>query len=54
MHEKHQVQVRASAFNLSSTPIFGAPNTTTASPLFGMVPITQINLARAVELGLRW
>ena len=54
VHEKHQVQFKATAFNLTNTPIFGAPNTTPASPLFGVVPITQVNLARAVELGLRW
>lgn len=54
IYEKHQLQFRASAFNLCNTPVFGAPNTTPTSPLFGVVPITQVNLARAVELGLRW
>jgi opacity protein-like surface antigen len=52
--EVHQVQFRASAFNALNTPIFGAPNTTPTSPLFGVVPITQTNAPRSVELGLRY
>jgi hypothetical protein len=53
LSEKHKLLFKASAFNLSNTPIFGAPNTSPASPLFGVVPITQINLPRAVELGVK-
>ena len=45
---------KATAFNVANTPIFGAPNTTVTSPLFGVVPITQINLARCVELGVKF
>jgi hypothetical protein len=53
-HERQNVQFRVSAFNLTNTPIFGAPNNNPASPLFGVVPITQINLPRALELGFRY
>ncbi len=52
--ERHKFDFKATAFNVANTPIFGAPNTTVTSPLFGVVPITQINLARSVELGLRY
>jgi hypothetical protein len=52
--ERSRFQFRASAFNLTNTPIFGAPNNNPASPLFGVVPITQINLARSMELGFRF
>jgi hypothetical protein len=52
--ERQNMQVRASAFNLANTPIFGNPNTTPTSPLFGVVPITQVNLPRAIELGFRY
>ena len=52
--ERNNVQFRLSAFNLTNTPIFGAPNNNPASPLFGVVPITQINLPRALELGFRY
>jgi hypothetical protein len=52
--EKRRMQFKVSAFNMTNTPIFGAPNTTVTSPLFGVVPITQINLPRAVELGFRY
>jgi hypothetical protein len=54
LSEKGKVQFKGSAFNLTNTPIFGQPNTTPASPLFGVVPITQINLSRSVELGFRF
>lgn len=52
--ERQNVQLRVTAFNLTNTPIFGAPNNNPASPLFGVVPITQINLPRALELGFRY
>lgn len=52
--EGHRFQFKVSAFNVSNTPIFGPPNTTPSSSLFGVVPITQINLPRDVELGLRY
>jgi hypothetical protein len=52
--EGHTFQFRVSAFNLSNTPIFNFPNTDPSSPLFGVVPITQINPPRSVELGFRY
>jgi hypothetical protein len=54
IRERQTFQFRVSAFNLTNTPIFGAPNNNPASPLFGVVPITQINLPRALELGFRY
>jgi hypothetical protein len=52
--ERHRFQLKVSAFNIANTPIFGAPNNNPASPLFGRVPITQINLPRSMELGFRY
>jgi hypothetical protein len=52
--EGHKLQFKASAYNVTNTPLFGAPNTTPTSPLFGVVPISQINLPRVVELGFRY
>jgi len=54
IREGHTLQFKASAFNLSNTPIFGFPNTSPTSPLFGVVPIRQINLPRSVEIGFRY
>ena len=54
IHENHVFQFKVSAFNLTNTPIFGAPNTSATSSLFGVVPVTQINLPRDVEIGMRY
>lgn len=53
-HEQHRFQFRVSAYNLSNTPIFNFPTTDPQSPLFGVVPITQINNPRSLELGFRY
>jgi len=52
--ERQKLQFKASAFNVSNTPIFDFANTTPTSPLFGVVPVTQINLPRSIELGFRY
>jgi hypothetical protein len=52
--ERQRFQLKLSVFNLTNTPVFGFPNNNPASPLFGVVPITQINLPRAAEIGLRY
>jgi hypothetical protein len=54
IREGQQLQFKVSAFNFTNTPIFGAPNTSPASALFGVVPVTQINLPRDVEIGFRY
>jgi len=54
IREGHGLQLKVSAFNATNSPIFNFPNTDPNSPLFGVVPITQINSPRSVELGLRY
>jgi hypothetical protein len=54
VREGHRFQLKVSAFNATNTPIFGFPNTDPNSPLFGVVPITQINSPRSIELGFRY
>ncbi len=54
LREGHRVQFKASAFNLSNTPVFDFPNLDPNSPLFGVVPVTQINSPRSIELGFRY
>lgn len=52
--EHQKFQFKASAFNALNTPIYGGPNTNPASPLFGTVTTSQINLPRSIELGFRY
>jgi hypothetical protein len=54
IREGHTFQLKVSAFNSTNTPVFNFPNTDPNSPLFGVVPITQINSPRSVELGFRY
>ncbi|HLK62626.1 MAG TPA: TonB-dependent receptor [Bryobacteraceae bacterium] len=48
VHERVKVQIRANAYNLANTPVFGGPNTTT-----GVIGIGQVNDPRIVELALK-
>jgi hypothetical protein len=52
--EGHRLQFKVSAFNATNSPIFDFPNTNPNSQLFGVVPITQLNMPRSVELGFRY
>lgn len=52
--ERHHAEFRMSAFNLTNTPIFGAPNNSPTSNTFGAVTKSQINLPRSMELALRY
>ncbi|MBL8215822.1 MAG: carboxypeptidase regulatory-like domain-containing protein [Bryobacterales bacterium] len=54
IREGHRFQLKVSAFNATNTPIFNFPQTDPNSPLFGVVPITQLNPARSVEIGFRY
>ncbi len=53
VYERMKLQVRAEAFNLANTPMFGAPNTSLTSPNFGQVTPAQANDPRIVQLALR-
>jgi hypothetical protein len=53
-NERHSVEFRAQAFNFTNTPLYGSPNTTPTSPLFGQITVSQINLPRQVELALTY
>ncbi len=51
-NERFNLQFRAEAFNLTNTPIFGAPNNNVESGAFGTIT-GQSNPARQVQLGLK-
>lgn len=50
--ERFNLQIRGEAFNLTNTPIFGAPNTNVESGAFGTIT-TQDNPPRSVQIGLK-
>ena len=54
LYEGHRIQFKASAYNATNSPIFGFPGTNPQAANFGVVPITQINNPRAIELGARY
>jgi len=49
LHEKARLQLRANAYNLANTPIFGGPNTTS-----GVIGIGQVNDPRIVEVAAKF
>ena len=50
--ERLQIEFRAEAFNLTNTPVFGAPGTTINGANFG-ISTGQSNTARNVQLALK-
>jgi hypothetical protein len=52
IREALRVQFRAEAFNLTNTPVFGAPNTQLQNAQFGVVNGQQ-NLPRQIQLALK-
>jgi len=52
IREALRVQFRAEAFNLTNTPVFGAPNTQLQNAQFGVINGQQ-NLPRQVQLALK-
>jgi hypothetical protein len=54
IREGHRFQIKASAYNLTNTPLFNSADTNPTSTTFGVVPTTQRNLPRGVEFGMRY
>src|SRR5205085_4689766 len=52
LKERYQIALRAEAFNLTNTPVFGAPGTTVNGANFGIIT-GQSNVARNVQLALK-
>ncbi|MCL5742355.1 MAG: carboxypeptidase regulatory-like domain-containing protein [Acidobacteria bacterium] len=51
--ERVSADLRADASNAFNTPRFGNPNMNAASSLFGMTTLTQANMPRSIQLGLK-
>ncbi|MGH8246178.1 MAG: hypothetical protein ACREUU_07075, partial [Gammaproteobacteria bacterium] len=51
--ERYQLEFRGESFNTTNTPILDGPNTGPTNPLFGQLPIQQLNFPRQIQLGLR-
>jgi hypothetical protein len=54
VREGQRFEFKVAAYNATNSPIFNFPATDPSSPLFGVVPFTQINNPRSVELGFRY
>lgn len=51
--ERYKLTFRIEAFNLTNTPIRGNPLTTFPSSTFGILPATQLNFPRQLQLALK-
>jgi hypothetical protein len=54
IHEHYNLTFRAEAFNALNTPILGnVQSTTFTSPVFGVIPNSQNNFPRNIQLALK-
>ncbi len=51
--EKYALQFRGEAFNVSNTPIRGAPVTDFKDPRFGQLPLQQANFPRFIQIAAK-
>ncbi|HYL78269.1 MAG TPA: TonB-dependent receptor [Bryobacteraceae bacterium] len=51
--EKYALQFRGESFNVTNTPIPGAPNTDFKNPRFGQLPLAQSNFPRYVQIAAK-
>ncbi|MBI1787485.1 MAG: TonB-dependent receptor, partial [Acidobacteria bacterium] len=51
--ERYELEFRGESFNVANHPILDGPNTDFTNPLFGTLPIQQLNFPRQTQLGLR-
>src|SRR5262249_54528897 len=51
--ERYRLQLRAESFNLTNTPLRPGPNTTFTSSTFGIIPNSQNNFPRLVQLAAK-
>ncbi len=54
INERYKFLIRAEAFNLTNTPIYGSPNTDFNSTRFGMLNDNQINWPRLVQFAAKF
>jgi hypothetical protein len=50
LSERYRFLIRAEAFNLTNTPGYGGPETSFGNQRFGMLPDSQQNWPRLVQL----
>ena len=53
MTEKYALQFRGEAFNVTNTPVLGAPITDFRSQRFGQLPLAQTNFPRYVQIAAK-
>ena len=52
--ERHQLEFRAEATNLTNTVQFGYPTTSVSSSTFGRIKDSTINASRKIQMGLKF
>jgi hypothetical protein len=53
INERLRLELRAQAYNMLNTPIYGAPNTNVTTPALGSITISQVNRPREMELAIK-
>jgi len=51
--EKYALQFRGESFNVTNTPILGAPATDFKNPRFGQLPLAQDNFPRYIQIAAK-
>ena len=53
IRERYKVDFRTGLFNLTNSVNFAGPQTSITSSAFGRISLTQVNVPRAIQFGLR-
>jgi hypothetical protein len=52
--ERHRIEIRADAYNLTNSVSFGYPTTSVASSTFGRIKDDTVSGSRKIQMGLKY